>query len=97
MNTQDKIKVMQAYADGRQIQAKAIYEKDFRDWENTSEPRWNWDMLMYRVKPGPREFWLGLHKGNDYSCIRAVKTSSSKLDLNTCSGDEIIKVREVLD
>jgi len=48
MDTKEKIKVMQAYVDGRPIQYKLNCESD---WADTSIPIWNWYDCQYRIKP----------------------------------------------
>lgn len=51
MTTAEKIKVMQAYEDGKQIQKVTRGEEDWKDWDVSWEPTWNWDTFDYRVKP----------------------------------------------
>lgn len=51
-DTQYKISVMQAYADGKQIQFKSKLTGEWTD--TTSEPRWMWDEYLYRIKPESR-------------------------------------------
>ena len=48
MDTKEKIKVMQAYAEGKPIQVREIGDAD---WEDTNCPIWNWHLLEYRIKP----------------------------------------------
>lgn len=45
--------------------------------------------------PARREFWLGLHRNSDYSCVQAVKCSQD-FKPDDCTADDVIKVREVL-
>ena len=50
MDTQEKIKVMQAYVDGKTIQWKAPnYDPEWAD--ANSIPIWNWHECQYRIKP----------------------------------------------
>lgn len=52
METQEKIAVMQAYADGKQIQfRKAETEEEWADLSYTRDPTWNWKNNEYRVEP----------------------------------------------
>lgn len=44
--TKEKIAVMQAFADGKQIQRS----KDGIRWVDDEEPIWDWSMFYYRVK-----------------------------------------------
>ena len=51
MGTKDMIKIMQAYADGKEIQ---VALKDYNVWENPlyiGIPLWNWEKYKYRIKP----------------------------------------------
>lgn len=51
MNTDDvkyKIEVMQAYAEGKEIQFSMKYDED---WDECSNPIFNWELFNYRVKP----------------------------------------------
>lgn len=48
--TEEKIAVMQAYADGKEIECSA--NNWFSRWTE-EEPHWNWDAYDYRVKPVP--------------------------------------------
>ena len=52
MTTKEKIEVMQAYVDGKQIQIRAAGNNK-RDWEdfNFGEPCWDWYETEYRIKP----------------------------------------------
>lgn len=50
MNTKQKMEIMQAHLDGKQIQVKKwIY--DWEDLEQTDEPIWEWGHAEYRIKP----------------------------------------------
>ena len=44
--TQEMIAVMQAYADGKEIELLNSTGK----WRTVSAPSWNWDIHVYRVK-----------------------------------------------
>lgn len=48
MNTREMIAVMQAYEDGKQIEAKLLSDPD---WYNVERPLWDWDSFVYRIKP----------------------------------------------
>lgn len=51
MNTKDKIKIMQAWVDGKKIE---VFDRGCNDWEVlTTEPNWNWLNGDYRIKPEP--------------------------------------------
>jgi hypothetical protein len=40
------IKVMQAYVDGKEVES--LYDGK---WQTVTNPRWNWQMIDYRIKP----------------------------------------------
>ena len=49
MTTEEKIKVMNAFTQGKQIQ---FYDFSNKTWEDVRhEPVWDWDNCLYRVKP----------------------------------------------
>lgn len=61
-STQDKIKVMQAFVDGREVNVRERYplfpgEDGKGKWFTVGKkPDWNWRDNEYRVKP--REMWV---------------------------------------
>jgi hypothetical protein len=57
--TAEKIAVMQAYVEGKEIQFCESGKETWLDLNlQDSEPRWNWERCDYRVKPKPREWWF---------------------------------------
>jgi hypothetical protein len=85
MTTKEKIEVMQAHLDGKDIECR---ESGEHEWENinTKEPVWNWVHFDYRIKRRPREFKLQLFK--DGTGVVGVAPNY----INT----ETIRVREIL-
>ena len=51
MNIKDKIKVMQHYASGGEVQVR--YNKTSK-WLDITDPLWDWDSNTYRIKPEPK-------------------------------------------
>lgn len=51
MNTKEKIEVMQAYLDGRKLEAQHPGSPNWTDWIAEREPIWNWEMVFFRIKP----------------------------------------------
>jgi hypothetical protein len=47
--TKEAIKVMQAFVDGKEVEALSPGKK----WGRTPGPRWGWDDTEYRIKPAP--------------------------------------------
>lgn len=51
MTTEEKIKVMQAYADGKQIEMRLSHLIIDGAWVSCEkEPAWDWDTMEYRIK-----------------------------------------------
>lgn len=46
-HTKEKIAIMQAYVDGKEIEFKPQFSDN---WETCKEPVWNWHECSYRVK-----------------------------------------------
>jgi hypothetical protein len=44
--TKEAIRVMQAYVDGKEVEAFSPCQK----WERVTTPRWGWDDTQYRIK-----------------------------------------------
>jgi len=49
ISTREKIEVMQAFADGKDIQMKS--NVPYSKWQIILSPNWNWFETKYRVKP----------------------------------------------
>lgn len=52
--TEEKIKVMQAYTEGKEIEIESVEG----GWYVVPEPSWNWRTFDYRVKPEPKVLWV---------------------------------------
>ena len=55
--TKRAIAVMQAYADGKEIE----FRSKQHGWMLVKEPGWQWYDFEYRVKPEPFSCWAVLH------------------------------------
>lgn len=56
MKTLDKIKVMQAFVENKEVQYshRPLTPGDKRIWYALeSNPIWNWEKIVYRIKPKP--------------------------------------------
>lgn len=51
MTTKEKIAVMQACVDGKQIQIIYYDDDKWVDWHSETDPVWNWGRCEYRIKP----------------------------------------------
>ena len=50
VTTKEKIEVMQAFADGKEIERKYVIDGN---WEDCISPDWDWVRYTYRIKKGP--------------------------------------------
>lgn len=81
-----RIAVMQAYLDGKKIEARQL--TPIGPWISLSHSlRWQWDFCDYRIKREPRE-WKGLI-GMDGGLYHYIEGDELR-------GCEVIHVREVL-
>ena len=48
--TAERIKVMQAFIDGKAIEERRI-SFDHTEWVDNNNPEWRWDKFDYRIKP----------------------------------------------
>lgn len=51
MTTQEKIEVMEAYTEGKEIQVKHKADNVWADWVVYDDPEWDWNSYEYRIKP----------------------------------------------
>lgn len=51
MTTREKIVVMQAYEDGKEIEFRSAYTEE--EWVRCFKAVWNWAEFDYRIKPEP--------------------------------------------
>lgn len=77
MNTQDKIKVMQAFINGKTIQFVEPGYGDWADYATGEVPLWDWGTTIYRVKPTESEpnipdYYNNTYKGNIIDPYRAM-------------------------
>ena len=96
MTTQEKIAVMQAWCDGKTIQAKS----SDGEWVDCITPSWYWAICEYRIKPEPKEPTYRPYK--DFAEFRAewfkhggwVKDSIDiyiKIVYRQCEADDYLK------
>lgn len=102
MTTKEKIEVMQAYLDGKQIQTRRLRRDKggWADWPNEGEPVWDFWSCEYRIKPEPRipiEEWRVLYKDGSWSHPFGI-ARAAKAVLNATSGAErVVHFREVIE
>jgi hypothetical protein len=94
----EKIAVMQAFADGKEIQSYDLIDDDglgWRDLDRKSGPAWNWGLYDYRVKPRePRRFFVRLEKNG--SVHYAYEPGNSNTEELSRGKYDVIEVVEVI-
>lgn len=83
--TAERIKVMQAYLDGKTIEF--LFGSD---WLEVSEPSWEFGKYQYRIKPEPREWNVFVNGKGMPSYIRPTGHDWPP-------GLERVRVREIID
>jgi len=101
MTTKEKIEVMHAYLDGKQIQTRLIGERNrWATWKPKKEPVWDFWHCEYRIKPEPRipiEEWRVLYKDGAWSPPFGI-ACAAKAFLNAIPGaDRVVHFREVVE
>ena len=85
----EKIEVMQAALDGKEIETKV-----YGGWDDQPSPEFNWIDFDYRIKPEPIEFWVNIYR--DCRC-GDYKTKADALEKASPDVQNTIKVREVTE
>lgn len=91
--TREKAKALvpfiQAFAEGKTIQVQIG-----SGWDDVNDPNFNNDPAIYRIKPEPREFYIGIYEDQ---VMRGI-THHSMDDAKQAwySAKEVIRVREVI-
>ena len=70
MNTKEKIAVMQAFVEGKEIQVSTRHSTEWK--RLTWVPEWDWTSYDYRIKPEPKFAYV-----NVYSYANAKATDSA--------------------
>ena len=59
MTIDEMIEVLTAAKEGKAIESRTVIDDDESDtWHLNIEPKWNFQVTEYRVKPEPRRFWI---------------------------------------
>lgn len=88
--TKKAIEVMQAYVDGKEIEA---WERGV--FSDTSNPAWGWDVFDYRIKPEPLTLWVNEYKDNEGKVIVDAFTELWDAEINRRTNGRTIKMIEV--
>lgn len=91
--TAERIPVMQAHAEGKQIEVRCHGEKT---WMDAHSPDWNWEWREYRVKKIPRTFWINEYTPTNFGQLW---TTEAQCDDPRVSAGRIRKIKlvEVLE
>ncbi len=76
---QEKIAVMQAFAEGKQIEYRRALA---RDWYIAGNPTWDWWTIDYRIAPEPVSLGYQVYK---VYCSASKAPSISEAQLKNCS------------
>lgn len=88
-----KIEVMQAAEDGKDIEIKGTkLSGDY--WHTNSEYCWDWANFDYRIKPEPIEFWVNVYSGHTGSRYATKETAESNAEHGVL---RTIKMQEVTE
>ena len=76
IETVERIKVMQAFVNGKAIEERRI-SFDHTEWVDNNNPEWRWDKFDYRIKPeskyrpfnNARECWEEMQKHQPFGWI----------------------------
>ena len=79
--TRKAVKVMKAYANGKEIQ---YLDNDDNEWIDVECPSFDWNKCVYRVKPeseyrpfeSQKECWEEMHKHSDFGWVVNKNTKS---------------------
>ena len=70
---QEKIAVMQAFADGKRVEYR---DKDTPgDWRIAAFPCWDWEDFDYRIKSEPRRIWVNFYT-EDFEAYLSAKAAT---------------------
>jgi len=73
MNTKEMISVIQAFEDGKVIQAKVKINGDLNQWHTVSKPYWDFIRQDYRIKPEPLRCWANVYENGNFYLYRSAK------------------------
>ena len=80
--TKKAIAVMQAYVDGKQIEA-AQEGYQYTLQEGCDSPLWDWSSYRYRVMPEPIECWLNVIDGQTCSVVGTVYMTKEAAEITS--------------
>lgn len=91
--TKRMIEVMQAYADGEEVEWKLAGRPSGWDGDPCIMPSWNWDKYDYRVKPQPRVLYVIQDESGQFSSSWPTRRQA---EAHVGRYESIVKFQEVL-
>lgn len=101
MTTEEMIKVMQGYVDGKDLQYRN--KKTGMDWEDVTNPVWEWYDYEYRIKPEPKYRplkpeelielkgkWLKVKEGSLQAMVHEIKHNSVMVGTYNRNANELL-------
>lgn len=95
--TAEMVKIMQAYADGQDIEHSSMRNPIDAGWL-PCDPEWDFRVFRYRIKPKPREWWsVPYHSA--FMCASRGRAEELAKTYPKADGtfSEVVHVREVLE
>jgi hypothetical protein len=89
MNITEQIKVMQAFKDGAEIEARG---RTGTRWAKASTPSWNWHCTEYRIKEKPKTVTLYYYRNVNGSLDGLVNIFDREMALH---GWELVKTETI--
>jgi len=86
----EKIKVMQAALDGKEIEILSCSD----NWVQSNAQTWDWCNNDYRIKQEPVEFWVNVH---DSGYLEVLPNTLATIKAANVHIIKTIKVREVIE
>lgn len=87
----ERIKVLQAFVDGKAIEERRI-SFDHTEWVDNNNPEWRWDKFDYRIKPTPKyrpfknaeECWNEMKKHQPFGWVKCKDGSTTNKFMFIC-------------
>ena len=96
MSPDEIIAVVQAYKEGKTIQARPKFSAG--SWTDVIAPQWNFPEHKYRVKTEPKEIWVNFY---EHDTLKQQVAYSTKKDAMRCKGRikgaKTLHFRQVVD
>ena len=100
IETVERIKVMQAFVNGKAIEERRI-SFDHTEWVDNNNPEWRWDKFDYRIKPeskyrpfnNARECWEEMQKHQPFGWLKDKNKDSVLMNIQALF-DEMLTITD---